>query len=236
MNTPCWNGGGRGASVLAPGALLFLPPPSLQGSSSHFFSSFLPFFQHLSPFLPQILQGTTSRAEGLGCALPWPSQNLPRTSQNQSEAAPASPQRPLSPWAPNTATIKAKFANQVLHIWTNTGVWAQTGPFQSSSMKDAYSSPSCRPEDSKETGRRHDGSPYAHNTSKEGSCCCQHPGTALLISDAFFSILPGFLRNLWRDKKGLIWHQRSLPASLTPFFTTSIWGIWTPWPTSRIIL
>lgn len=116
MNTPCWNGGGRGASVLAPGALLFLPPPSLQGSSSHFFSSFLPFFQHLSPFLPQILQGTTSRAEGLGCALPWPSQNLPRTSQNQSEAAPASPQRPLSPWAPNTATIKAKFANKVLHI------------------------------------------------------------------------------------------------------------------------
>lgn len=94
------------------------PPPTsmLAGLFLTLFSSFLPFFQHLSPFLPQILQGTTSRAEGLGCALPEPSQNLPGTGQNQSEAAPASPQRPLSPWAPNIATIKANFANQVIHI------------------------------------------------------------------------------------------------------------------------
>lgn len=89
-------------------------------------------------------------------------------------------------------------------------------------MKDAYSSPSHGPKDSKGTGRRPDVGPYAHDTSEEGSCCCQRPGTALLISDAFFSILPGFLRNLQRDRNGPVWHQRSLPASLTPFFTTSV--------------
>lgn len=65
------------------------------------------------------------------------------------------------------------------------------------------------------TGRRHDGSPHTRNTSKEGSCCCQHPGTALLYSNAFF-------RNIRRDKNGPVWHQRSLPASLTRFFATPV--------------
>lgn len=139
--TSCWSTGSRGVSSLAPGAFFSHPsvcravPHTVFPHSSHFPSIF-PFSYLRFPNAPSV---------GLSCA------SQPEPALNRPEAAPACSHRLLNPWASHTATNKARLTNNISYIWTNAGLWAQTGSFQPFNMKDAYSSASCGPEDSKGT-------------------------------------------------------------------------------------